>query len=214
MTAFPVTNRCPCEHLAGVHADPGGQPEAPRTFELIVEGGQRVAHLHRGPNRKQGIVLVHDRDAEDCHDGVADVLLDDAPMTLDDLMHRAEVARQHVPVRLRIELPGQPRRIDQVGEEDGDCLAHIRLFASLDRRLRLRFPRDFRRLVGSHDRRARLEQRILPKHRLLELSQRKARLDPELFDKQASRLFVGLQGSMGLGVQRQTGRASACRPDP
>ena len=46
------------DHLAGVHADPGGEPDAPRTLELVVEGGQRLAHLDRGPNRPEGIVLV------------------------------------------------------------------------------------------------------------------------------------------------------------
>ena len=25
------------DHLAGVHADPGGEPDAPRTLELVVE---------------------------------------------------------------------------------------------------------------------------------------------------------------------------------
>ena len=46
------------DHLAGVDADPGGKPDAPRTLELVVERGQRLAHLDRGPNRPQGIVLV------------------------------------------------------------------------------------------------------------------------------------------------------------
>ena len=96
------------DHLAGVHADPGGQPDAPRTLELVVEGGECLAHLDRGPDRAQGVVLVQHRDAEDGHDRVADVLLDDAAMTLDDLAHRTEVARQQVPVRLRIELPAEP----------------------------------------------------------------------------------------------------------
>ena len=39
----------------------------------------------------------------------------------------------------------------------------------------------------------RFERRILPKHRLLELPQRQAGFDPELVDKQASGLRVGLK---------------------
>ena len=67
-----------------------------------------LAHLDGGPDGAQGVVLVQHRNAEDGHDGVADVLLDDAAMALDDVAHLAEVARQQVSVRLWIELPAQP----------------------------------------------------------------------------------------------------------
>ena len=96
------------DHFAGVHADPGGEPDAPRTLELIVENVECLAHLDGGPDGAQGVVLVQHRDAENGHDRIADVLLNDAPMALDDLAHRIEVARQQVSVRLWIELPAQP----------------------------------------------------------------------------------------------------------
>ena len=114
------------DHLAGVHADPGGEPDAPRALELVVENSERLAHLDGRPDGAQGVVLVQNRNTEDGHDGIADVLLDDAAMTLDDPAHLAEVACQQVSVRLWIELPGSAvRRVDQVGEDDGDGLAHV-----------------------------------------------------------------------------------------
>ena len=88
------------DHLAGVDADPGGEPNAPATFELVVESGKRLPHLERGPDRAQGVVLVQHRDTEDGHHGVADVLLHHAAMALDHLAHLVEVAPQQVSVRL------------------------------------------------------------------------------------------------------------------
>ena len=96
------------DHFAGVDADPGGEPDAPGALELIVENVECLAHLDCGPDGAQGVVLVQDRNAEDGHDGIADVLLDYPAMTLDDPAHLAEVACQEISVRLWIELPAQP----------------------------------------------------------------------------------------------------------
>ena len=52
-------------------------------FELLVEPAQRLAHLGGRADRAQGIVLVHTRDPEHRHDGVADELLDGAAVALD-----------------------------------------------------------------------------------------------------------------------------------
>ena len=49
------------------------------------------------------------------------------------------------------------------------------------------------RFVRGHGWRARFKHRVLPKHRLLQLPQRQAGLDPELLDEHASGLLVGLQ---------------------
>ena len=46
----------------------------------------------RGRHGPQRVVLVHDRDAEDGHHGVADELLDAAAVALDDRLHPLEVA--------------------------------------------------------------------------------------------------------------------------
>ena len=48
------------DHFAGVHADPGGEPDAPGALELIVEEVECLAHLDCGPDGAQGVVLVHE----------------------------------------------------------------------------------------------------------------------------------------------------------
>jgi hypothetical protein len=44
----------------------------------------------------------------------------------DDIAQFAEVAREQAPERFRIEGEAEPRRVDDVGEEDRDCLADVR----------------------------------------------------------------------------------------
>ena len=114
------------DHLAGVDADPVGQADAPARFELAVEDGECVAHLDGRPHRAQGVVLVEDRHAEHRHDRVTDVLLHDPAVPSDDGAQLAEVAREQVPERFRIEGEAEPRRVDEVGEEDRDRLADVR----------------------------------------------------------------------------------------
>ena len=114
------------DHLAGVDADPVGQADAPTRFELAVEDGECVAHLDRRPHRAQRVVLVEDRHAEHRHDRVADVLLHDPAVPSDDGAQLAEVAREQVPERFRIEGEAEPRGVDDVGEEDRDRLADVR----------------------------------------------------------------------------------------
>src|SRR3712207_9155070 len=72
-TLFPYTTLF--RSLAGVDADPAGQPDAPPGLQIAVEDGEPVAHLDGSPHRAQGIVLVEGGYAEHCHDRVTDVLL-------------------------------------------------------------------------------------------------------------------------------------------
>ena len=58
------------DDLAGVHAGPVGQPDAPDALELVVQLGEPALHLRRSPDRAEGIVLVQRRQAEDRHHGV------------------------------------------------------------------------------------------------------------------------------------------------
>ena len=76
----------------------GGDPDA----AVDAERGERFAHLDRGPQRPQGVVLVHDRHAENGHHGVSDELLHRAAVALDDLLHALEVAGEQRPERFRI----------------------------------------------------------------------------------------------------------------
>ena len=82
------------DDLAGHDADPS----------LQAELGQRVAHLRRGANRSQRVVLVHRRHAEDRHHRVADELLDCAAVALDDRLHSLEVRPRAAPATA----PGRP----------------------------------------------------------------------------------------------------------
>jgi len=52
--------------------------------------------LEPGPDRPLGVVLLGDRCSPDGHDGVADELLDDTPITGDDGSGEVEVTRQEL----------------------------------------------------------------------------------------------------------------------
>ena len=112
-----VTRREPLlgarDHLAAADADP----------PLDAELGQRQLHLRRRPERAHGIVLVHGRQPEDRHHGVADELLDDAAVALDDRLHALEVAREQRAERLRVDRLAESRRTDDVAEQHGHDLA-------------------------------------------------------------------------------------------
>jgi hypothetical protein len=80
------------DDLAGRDADASLEPER----------GQRRLHVDRGAARAQRIVLVRDRNPEYGHHRVADELLDDPAVRLDDRLHPLEVARKHGAQRLRV----------------------------------------------------------------------------------------------------------------
>ena len=85
--------------------------------------GDRRAHLERGANGAQRVVLVRDGDPEDGHHRVADELLDGAAVTLEDRAKILEVAPHPCAQRLGIRRLAERRRTDEVAEEDGDDLA-------------------------------------------------------------------------------------------
>ena len=112
-------------HLAAVDPDASLKAHAPGRLEPRVESRQRFAHLRRGANRAQRVVLVQDGNAEDRHHGVADELLHDAAVSRDDRLHRAEILRHEQAQRLEVELLSEPRRVDEVGEEHRHGLSHF-----------------------------------------------------------------------------------------
>ena len=63
------------------------------------------------------------REPEDRHHRVADELLDDAAVALDDRLHALEVAREQRAERLRVDRLAERRRADDVAEEHGYDLA-------------------------------------------------------------------------------------------
>ena len=115
----------PGDDVAGVHPDPAGERHPVVAFEIRVQPLERRAHLARSANRAQRVVLVDLRDAEDGHDGVADVLLDGAPMMFDRRPHRLEVPLHDAAYRLRVERLAHRGGADHVAEDDRDRLADL-----------------------------------------------------------------------------------------
>ena len=76
--------------------------------------------LERRPHGPLGIVLMAGRRSPDGHHGVADELLDDAAVALDDPAREVEVRRQEFANLLGIPVLGERGELDEVGEEDGD----------------------------------------------------------------------------------------------
>ena len=97
LAAGPVTGH----HLAGVDPHAPFDGGAPLRQHRLVQASQALADLECRPAGPHGIVLVNHGDAEHRHDRVADELLDDPAMELDDLAHHVEVPRHEGPHRLR-----------------------------------------------------------------------------------------------------------------
>ena len=110
--------------LAGVDTDPAVEPEL----------RQRIAHLHRRTTRPQRVILVQHRHAKHRHHRIADELLHRPAVPLDDPLHPLEVAREHLPQRLRIRRLPQRRRPHQVTEHHRHRLAQPTRRRNLDRR--------------------------------------------------------------------------------
>ena len=113
------------DRLARVHADPHAELDAALRSQLVAEGGDLLAHGGCRAHRAQRIVLVGDRDAEDRHHGIADVVLDRAAVCLDDIAHADEPALHRPAQRLGIHAFSERRGSDHVGEDDGDDLAAL-----------------------------------------------------------------------------------------
>ena len=78
------------DRLAGRHSDPEAQAAG-----RVGVAGQHPLQLQPGPDAAHRVGLGRDRGAEECHDGVADVLLDHSAVLADDLPSgREEVVLQ------------------------------------------------------------------------------------------------------------------------
>ncbi len=153
------------DHLAGVDAGPVLEADTVRRLETFVHPSQGLPHLRGGANRPDRVVLVQDRQAEDRHDRVADVLLHGAAVALEHRLHLREVQVQHLSERFAVQPLAEARRALQVAEDDRDGLADL-LEGSLQGRAA---PRTSRRvgsgrgsLPRSSGRSARPESRVRP----------------------------------------------------
>jgi hypothetical protein len=146
---------------------------------------REIPQLECGTHRTQGVVLAHERNAEDDHHFVADELVECASVTRDDRPCLLEKAGREKTQRFRI-----------------DGIACFEL--AEEHRHRLSFlapPRLVRRSAGECGRlRLRLrccnelERRVLPQDRLFELLECLLRIEPKLVHQPRSSLLVHREG--------------------
>ena len=87
---------------------------------LGAVGGDGRDELEAGPHGPLGVVLLRHGGAPDRHDGVADELLDDAPVAGDDGPGELEVAGKELPYLLGVTLLREGREADEVAEQHRD----------------------------------------------------------------------------------------------
>ena len=118
------------ERLAGRRVDrDDGLPGAHRAPELEIEAGVLEVQLVDALDDRQrradgplGVVGLRERRPEDRHDGVTDVLLDDAAVVLDPRARVVEVQLVAIADVLGVGAVGTRRRTDHVDEQDRDEL--------------------------------------------------------------------------------------------
>ena len=97
----------------------GLDPNADLKFnvELASQIGQRIAHLKGGAHGPERVILMHDGNAEDTDDRVADELLNDATMPLDRGAHRLVVTIENASQHFGVKALAEFCRRDEVAEE-------------------------------------------------------------------------------------------------
>ena len=93
--------------------------------ELRADTPETSADGQAGADRAERVVLVHGRQAEDRHHGVADELLRPAAERLQFLGGGVEELPEDLACALWVEALGETGGVDEVGEEDGDHLAFL-----------------------------------------------------------------------------------------
>ena len=98
--------------------DAGSELDAARDVDLEAPNG--VDEVEGGPDGALGVVLAGCRCAPDCHDRVADELLDRAAVAVHDLAGGLVVARQDLAGVFGVSRLGHLRGVDEVREQDRD----------------------------------------------------------------------------------------------
>ena len=111
------------QHRAGVDADAHLDRDPVALGEPLVERAELGAHPQRCPERARRVVLMHPRDAEDRHHGVADELVDDPTLGLDLGPHRGKERGHHVLELLSVESLADRGGAGHIGEQHRDDLA-------------------------------------------------------------------------------------------
>ena len=130
LTVSPVTRRCPAAGSPATTSPvftpvrfSSWTPHRPSRRRLT--SASAAAHLVGGPDGAQGVVLVEAGQTEDGHDRVADVLLHQPAVALQDAPHLGEVHVQDLAHRLAVEPLAERGGALEIGEDDGDGLADL-----------------------------------------------------------------------------------------
>lgn len=108
------------DQLARRDPGPVGEANAPLPIELVVEHGEALLCFRGSTHGAKGIIPAGAWQSEYGHDRVADDLLDDAAVRLEDDPHLVEIAGQDLPERLRVKALAEAGRALEVGGDDGD----------------------------------------------------------------------------------------------
>ena len=109
------------EHLARV--DPDAHLDRRVGTDVVDEASERRLHAQRRPHGPFGVVLVGDRRTEQGDDGVAEQLVDAPAELLDVGDEPLETGLDEPLDTLRIEMLGERRVADEVGEQHRDDTA-------------------------------------------------------------------------------------------
>ena len=111
------------DDLPGVDADAHLQVDVVRRGDLGVDRYERCLHRKSRADGPVGILLLRPVQAEHGHHGVADELLDDPTVGLDELVRSLEVGVDDGAHVLGVEALRQDGEVDEVGEQHRDELA-------------------------------------------------------------------------------------------
>lgn len=131
----------------GVDADAEGERGAAFGGKLAVEGGEGFAHAEGGAHGAVGAVGDVHGGAEEGHDFVADVFVDDATLAFDFGAHAVEVAVEEGEEFGRGEGFAEGSEAAQIDEEDDE---HALRFMTAMHKQGMSAPEDFR-IVGYND---------------------------------------------------------------
>jgi hypothetical protein len=117
-----VAGNHPLPHGAQGHRrlageDSGADLDGPRAHREATDG---LDQLEARPHGALGVVLVRGRGPPDGHHGVADELLDRAPVAPDDVGCDLEVASQELADGFRVAVLRERREADEIREQDRD----------------------------------------------------------------------------------------------
>ena len=108
------------DDLARVDAHPHVQACPVGRLDLVGDLREGLDHRPPGSHGPHGVVLLGDAQPEDRHRGVADELLDDPAVRLDDALPPQEALVDDLTGVLGVEPAGEDGEPLEVGEEDGD----------------------------------------------------------------------------------------------